>query len=53
MRYEVRKDGKTYMVATDRRAAYPASIVRSLQRAGFEIYVDGKKKRKVVCDEKV
>lgn len=52
MRYEVKKDGKTYMVATERRAAYPASIERSLQRAGYEIYVDGKRKRRA-CSEKV
>lgn len=46
MRYEVKKDGKTYMTAADRRAAYPASVERSMRRAGYEIYVDGKRKRR-------
>ncbi len=52
MKYEVKKNGKIYMVATDPRATYPPEVERSLQRTGFEIYVDGKKKRRVCCNEK-
>lgn len=52
MKYEVRKNGQVYMTTTDPRATYPPSIERSMQRAGYEIYVDGKKKRRT-CSEKV
>lgn len=47
MRYEIRKDGRVYMTTTDPKATYPPEVERSMQRAGYEICVDGKKKRRV------
>lgn len=46
MRYEVKKGGRTYMATTDPKATYPPEVERSMQRAGYEIFVDGKKKRR-------
>lgn len=47
MVYEVKKDGRTYMATKDEGATYPAHIERQMQKAGYDIYVDGKKKRRV------
>ena len=44
MIYEVKKDGRGYMRTTDKRAVYPAAVERSIQAAGYDIYIDGRKK---------
>lgn len=47
MKYEVRKDGKVYMTTIHKEVAYSADIERSMRKAGYEIFVDGKKKRRL------
>lgn len=45
MKYEVRKSGCVFMPATS--CCYPPEIEASMQEAGYDIYVDGKRKKKV------
>ncbi len=46
MTYEVRKDGRTYMHAEHKNGCYPPETEASMQAAGYDIYIDGKKQPK-------
>lgn len=46
MIYEVRKDGQVYMQTTDEKCRYSPEIEASMQEAGYEIYIDGKRLKK-------
>ena len=43
MIYEVRKDGQTLMQTTDEKCRYSPETEASMQEAGYEIYIDGKR----------
>lgn len=49
MKYEVRKNGQTYMSTESERCTYPPRIEASMQAAGYSIYVDGKRKKKITA----
>lgn len=46
MKYEIRKAGKVYMSTTSPKATYPPETERSMQSAGYDIYIDGKRQRR-------
>lgn len=46
MKYEIRKAGKVYMSTTHEAARYSPETERSMQAAGYEIYIDGKRQRR-------
>lgn len=46
MTYEVRKDGRVYMGTEHESCRYPPEIEASMQAAGYDIYIDGKKQPK-------
>lgn len=54
MTYEVRKDGRTYMSTEHDSCRYPPEIEASMQAAGYDIYIDGKKqpKRKLPAEKR-
>ena len=43
MTYEVRKDGRIYMSTEYECCRYPPETEASIQSAGYDIYIDGKK----------
>lgn len=45
MKYEVRKGGHVYMVTDSFR--YPLDVEASIQAGGYDIYLDGKRLKKV------
>lgn len=45
MKYEVRKGGRVYMTSDSFR--YPPDVEASIQEAGYDIYIDGKRLKKV------
>ena len=47
MTYEVRKGGKTYMSTEHESCRYPPETEASIQAAGYDIYIDGKRLPKV------
>lgn len=46
MIYEVRKDGQTYMGTDHESCRYPPEIEASIQAAGYDIYINGKRQPK-------
>lgn len=46
MTYEVRKDGRVYMGTEHESCRYTPEIEASMQAAGYDIYIDGKKQPK-------
>lgn len=46
MIYEVRKNGRTYMGTDFESCRYPPEVEASMQVAGYNIYIDGKKQPK-------
>ena len=46
MTYEVRKGGRTYMGTEYESCRYPPEIDASMQAAGYDIDIDGKKQPK-------
>lgn len=46
MIYEVRKDGRTYMGTDHESCRYPPEIEASIQAAGYDIYINGKRQPK-------
>lgn len=46
MTYEVRKGGRTYMGTEHESCRYPPETEASMQAAGYDIYIDGKKQPK-------
>lgn len=50
MTYELRKDGRTYF-HTDHASCLPDSAtLKSMAKAGYKLFVDGKPKRRVADD---
>lgn len=48
--YEIRKDGRTYF-HTDHASCLPDSTtLKSMAKAGYKLFVDGKQKRRVADD---
>ena len=47
MIYQVRKDGQIFMETTSEKCRYSPSIEASMQAAGYEIYIDGKRLKKI------
>lgn len=48
--YELRKDGRTYF-HTDHASCLPDSAtLKSMAKAGYKLFVDGKQKRRVADD---
>lgn len=47
MTYEVRKDGQVYMSATHESCRYPPAVEAGILAAGFDIYIDGKRQKKI------
>lgn len=43
MTYEVRKNGRTYMGTDHESCRYPPEIETSIQAAGYDIYINGKR----------
>lgn len=41
--YEVRRGGVTLMYTTHKDCRYPPQIVADMQKAGLDIYIDGKR----------
>ena len=49
-KYELRKDGRTYF-HTDHASCLPDSAtLKSMTKAGYKLFVDGKQKRRVADD---
>lgn len=49
--YEIRKDGRTFF-RTDHAECLPDSTtLRSMAKAGYKLFVEGKPKRRVVEDQ--
>lgn len=46
MTYEVRKNGQTYMGTDHESCRYPQEIEASIQAAGYDIYINGKRQPK-------
>ena len=46
MTYEVRKDGRVYMGTEHESCRYSPEVEASMQAAGYDIYIDGKKQPK-------
>lgn len=46
MTYEVRKGGRVYMSTKHPACCYPPEIEASMQDAGYDIYIDRKRKKK-------
>lgn len=46
MTYEVRKGGRTYMSTQHPACTYPPTVEASIQAAGYDIFVDGNRKKK-------
>lgn len=46
MKYEVRKGGRVYMSTQHPACRYPPAVEASIQEAGYDIFVDGKRKKK-------
>lgn len=46
MTYEVRKGGRTYMSTQHPACTYPQAVEASIQAAGYDIFVDGKRQKK-------
>lgn len=42
MKYEIRKDGKTYCAWTEPTCAPDPKTIKSMKAAGYRLYVDGK-----------
>lgn len=47
MTYEVRKGDWTYMSTQHAACRYPPAVEASIQAAGYDIFVDGKRQKKV------
>lgn len=43
MTYEVRKNGRTYMGTDHESCRYPPEVEASIQAAGYDIYINGKR----------
>ena len=43
MKYEIRKNGKTYASSTVHNCGYSADQLKSLRSNGYNLYVDGKR----------
>jgi hypothetical protein len=46
MTYEVRKGGRTYMSTRHESCRYPPTVEATVQAAGYDIFVDGKRQKK-------
>ena len=46
MTYEVRKGGRVYMSTKHASCQYPPATEASIQAAGYDIYIDGKRQKK-------
>ena len=46
MTYEVRKGGRVYMSTKHAGCRYPPETETSIQAAGYDIYIDGKRQKK-------
>ena len=46
MTYEVKKGGRTYMSTQHDACRYPPAVEASIQAAGYDIFVDGKRQKK-------
>ena len=46
MTYEVRKGGRTYMSTQHESCRYPPTVEATIQAAGYDIFVDGKRQKK-------
>ena len=46
MTYEVRKGGRVYMSTQHPACRYPPAVEASIQAAGYDIFVDGKRQKK-------
>ena len=46
MTYEVRKGGGVYMSPQHAACRYPPVVEASIQAAGYDIYIDGKRQKK-------
>lgn len=44
-KYTVRKDGQTYAAWDDPAVTYPRTVLQSMKKAGYRLYVDGKLQR--------
>jgi len=47
MIYQVCKDGQIFMETTSEKCRYSPSIEASMQAAGYDIYIDGKRLKKI------
>ena len=46
MTYEVKKGGRTYMSTQHESCRYPPPVEATIQAAGYDIFVDGKRQKK-------
>lgn len=46
MKYEVKKNGRTYMGADHDACRYPPEVESGIQAAGYDIYIDSKRQPK-------
>ena len=46
MTYEVKKGGRTYMSTRHESCRYPPTVEATIQAAGYDIFVDGKRQKK-------
>lgn len=46
MKYEIRKDGRVYAAWERPQLTPPAVILRSMARAGYNLYTDGKRAKR-------
>lgn len=47
MIYQVRKDGRVVMETMHEKYRYPPQVENQMQSLGYDIYIDGKKQKKV------
>jgi hypothetical protein len=49
-KYEFRKDGRTYLHTDDAACLPDSQTIKSMAKAGYKLFVEGKPKRRVADD---
>lgn len=49
-KYELRKDGRTYLHTDDATCLPDSQTIKSMAKAGYKLFVEGKPKRRIADD---
>lgn len=49
-KYEFRKDGRTYLHTDDATCLPDSQTIKSMAKAGYKLFVEGKPKRRIADD---